>query len=525
MNRRRGHRSQANRPTVTVENTINVSQQVNTNKEDSAKAPTDKMSLWGKCMETFKLYSRYKSYFKYLLYIGVLIYITAASLLLPPVDRQAEDFANPLVLPTVDKQAEDFADPLVLPTVDKQAEDFADPLVLPTVDKQAEDFADSLNATGQFQGNTTDERRQRHRGADDDLRRNEAERERPYENNGMDDRLLLSFIIIIIPLVALLAVIALICWTRFTTLPVLPNEQAELFINPLNVTAVQLQGHTTTIARLPELFKQIGRELDYSKHFILQSGLAEGEWQKNLYEKIGEMVRHFKEAESSTYDAVLNGRSMFYFALDVLPDIERGFNEGDYSVAKEFLQQMLYKINENKILLENTRSSVKNVEGLTDDTHVMISRKMGQLHREASAVGLDWSLRGKVALSATGAVILAATAGPLGWIGIGAQVVLGGVGAAGGMWYADLDDFTRDKVRQQLGNDFGKLTVISENLNSAKESLDSAEKDITALIHVLSDAKDSTERLHGYLSPSYRATFRQKLASIAKMLMTPSMMP
>ena len=376
--------------------------------------------------------------------------------------------------------------------------------------------------------------RQRHHRADDDddLRRNEANNEQPYANNGMDGQT--SFIsIIIIPSVAFIAVIALA--SIFATLPVrpnapsslpvqpnapsslpvLPNEQAEVFADSLSFTG-QLQGHTTTIVRLPGLFKQIARELDYSKHYILRSDLAEGEWQEKLFEKIRDMVRHFKEAESNTYQAVLNGRSMFYYALDVLPDIERGFNEGDYSVAKEFLQQMLYKINENKILLENTRSSVKNVEGLTGETHTMISRKMGQLYREASAVGSDWSLSGKVALSATGAVILAVTAGPLGWIGVGAKVALGGVGAASGMWYADLDDSARENTRRLLGNDFGKLAKISGYLNSAKESLDSAEKDIAALIHVLSDAKEYTENLHGYLSHSYRATFRKRIESIAK---------
>ena len=389
MTRKKGHRSQAEKPTITVENNVlNVSQQVSTNKEDSARAPTDKMSLWGKCMETFNLYSRYKNEFKYLLFIGTLIYITADSLLLPTVHRQAY---------------------------------FANPQVLATVDREAEYFAVSLN-----------------------LR------------------------------------------------------------------------HTTAVARLPGLFKQIGRELDYSKHYILRSDLAEGEWQEKLFEKIRDMSRLFEEAESSTYQAVLNGRSMFYFALDVLPDIERGFHKGDFSIARDFLQQILEKIKRNKILLENTRSSLKNVEGLTDETHTMIGRKMGQLHRKVSNVGSDWSLNGKVALSATGAVILAATAGPLGWMAVGAKVALGGVGAASGMWYADLDDSTRENVRQQLGNDLGKLTVISENLNSAKESLDSAEKDITAQIHVLSEAKDSTESLHGYLSPSYRETFHQKLASIAK---------
>ena len=295
------------------------------------------------------------------------------------------------------------------------------------------------------------------------------------------------------------------------------DEQVEVFAVSLNLTAVQLQGHTTTIARLPGLFKQIGRELGYSKHYILESNLAEGEWQEKLIEKIREMVRLFEEAGSNTYQAVLNGRSMFYFALDVLPTIESGFFKGDFSIAKDFLQKILEKIKANKILLENTSSSLKNVEGLADETHTMISRKMGQLRREATDLGSDWSLSGKVALSATGAVILAATAtGPLGWIGIGAKVALGGVGAASGMWYADLDDSARENTRRLLGNDFGKLAEISGYLNNAKESLDSAEKDIAALIHKLSDAKEYTESLHGYLSHSYRATFRKKLESVAK---------
>ena len=287
------------------------------------------------------------------------------------------------------------------------------------------------------------------------------------------------------------------------------DKQAKGFANYLNLTG---QGHTTALARLPGLFKQIGRELDYSKHYILMSDLAEGEWQEKLFEKIRDMSRLFEEAESNTYEAVLNGRSMSYFALDVLPDIERGFHKGDFSIARDFLQQILERIKKNKEFFENMRSSVRNVEGLTGETHTMISRKMGQLEREASNVGSDWSLSGKIALSATGAVILAATTGSLGWMAVG-------VGAAGGMWYASLDDSTRENVRQLLRNDLDKLTEISEKLKNAKESLDSVEKDITALIHVLSDTKDYSEDLHCYLFPSYRvtSTFRQRLESIAKM--------
>ena len=37
---------------------------------------------------------------------------------------------------------------------------------------------------------------------------------------------------------------------------------------------------------------------------------------------------------------------------------------------------------------------------------------------------------------------------------VGAKVALGGVGAASGMWYADLDDSARENTRRLLGNDF-----------------------------------------------------------------------
>lgn len=221
-----------------------------------------------------------------------------------------------------------------------------------------------------------------------------------------------------------------------------------------------------------------------------------------------------RDAAEEMFDYLLRGRTMMSYMIDLgLPSISKAFDDGEYSIVLQVLEDMGQHIQNADASVTTARGKLRDGSERAENVLESMQKKISVMFKEADKAGKGWSTGAKVAVYSTVmalTVVTGAATVPL--YGIGAGVVGGGA-AAMKHW---IDDADGEELKQQLKSEAWKLEGAYDSMSGVLENLNQVSMYVQQLRVALNDAEQSVIGLHGQLESTLAKKFYYRLKEFAR---------
>ena len=286
----------------------------------------------------------------------------------------------------------------------------------------------------------------------------------------------------------------------------------EVFLDELASTS--REHDMKAVVRIPIVFHQTRFRLDRAIRVILRSDFSGEAWQEVMAKDTKRISHLFRETAEETFDYLLRGRTMMKYMIDLgLPSINQAFQDGNYAIVLEVLEDMERHITDADASITTARGKLRDgIEG-AENVLESVQKKIHALFQDAKEADKGWSVEAKVAvygIVVTLSFVTGAATVPI--AGVGAAAVGGG----GTVMKQLLDNVEGAELKQQLELDAHKLEGAYDDMTVVRDNLETVSMHIRQLRIAVDNAEKSVSGLYGKLNPTKAKAFYYRLKALAQ---------
>ena len=286
----------------------------------------------------------------------------------------------------------------------------------------------------------------------------------------------------------------------------------EIFLDELASTSHEHD--MKAVVRIPIVFHQTRFRLDRAIRVILRSDFSGEAWQEVMARDTKRISHLFRETAEETFDYLLRGRTMMKYMIDLgLPSISQAFQDGNYAIVLEVLEDMERHITDADASITTARGKLRDgIEG-AENVLESVQKKIHALFQDAKEADKGWSFEAKVAVYGivmTLSIVTGAATVPI--AGVGAAAV-GGGGTIMKHWF---DNVEGAELKQQLELDAHKLEGAYDDMTVVRDNLETVSMHIKKLRIAVDNAEKSVSGLYGKLNPTRAKAFYYRLKVLAQ---------
>ena len=295
-------------------------------------------------------------------------------------------------------------------------------------------------------------------------------------------------------------------------------KEFETFLNKL--ASISHEDSMKAVVRIPVVLHQTRVKLDNAAG-VLRSDFPRDEWQEVMVKDIEQINQLFRETAEEMCDYLLQGKDMMMYMADLgLPRIGKAFEDGNYSIVLEVLEDMERHITDADASITTARGKLRGgIEG-AENVLESVQKKMHALIKDAKEADKGWNTETKLAVYGIAmalTVVTGAVAVPL--IGVGAGLTAAGgtavVGGGGTIMKHWLDIVEGAELKQQLELDAHKLEGAYDDMTVVRDNLEMVSLHIRQLRVAVDDAEKSVSGLYGQLNPTKATRFYSRLKELS----------
>ena len=273
------------------------------------------------------------------------------------------------------------------------------------------------------------------------------------------------------------------------------------------------------IEELPAVIEAGRRKIEGGLGNFLSSEKADGRWRGSVVDKSYEVLNLYREAMESVYKFALRGSSLMRDMVDHnIDEMQRAFDEGKYEIIRMLLGDVREELTEANEALESAKGKLKNAVSTTDDILKLIYIKLEEKVSSAEDTKQSWGAGYSTALYTFGmtigaaAAVLAPYAIPVAY-GVAAGAAYGAAAGAGLTgFYQFKDALERQDLQQRFYSEARELSITGGKVRNAGDIIHQCVNEVIKLETAIGGAQRSTEKMTGFLKPTYAEQFRHRLS-------------